>query len=354
MSIFEFYDDNEDITNSSLYEKIDSKKYFENIYQNTTLKLGIVTKVYEIDSKENINKKFPEYDVTTLEQNGTSNVGITQYNKCICIDGFGGLADFFEYKLRPKSKVIEPSKESKAQFSTNFGNQTGNMVLLLCLDGSVDKAVIIKALPHFGRKTNLTKENGVHMEGEYNGINWKINKDGEFILTFKSATSDDGKIVDKKYSGTFAKIDKTGSFEVKDQHNHIRMDNDKGGVNITTDATQKTSADKNIELNAKVDFLVKSEKWGTEITGTATNKASSWSLETSGEVSVKAGGALKIESSTAEIKTKSLNIQSNMINLGVGGTPALLFATKFFGVGPFGIPVISSPIGPFSATVFIK
>ena len=32
MSDFEFYDDNEDVINYSLYQKIYSKKYFKNIY----------------------------------------------------------------------------------------------------------------------------------------------------------------------------------------------------------------------------------------------------------------------------------------------------------------------------------
>jgi hypothetical protein len=354
MSDFELYDDNEDIINSSLYQKIDSKKYFQNIYENTTLKLGVVVKVYEIDSKENINKKFPEYDVMTIEQNGKSNAGVTRYNKCICIDGFGGLADFFEYKLRPKSKVIEPSKEPKVAFSTNFANQTGSMVLLLCLDGSIDKAVIIKSLPHFGRKTNLTKENGVHMEGEYNGINWKVNKDGEFTLTFKSATNDEGKIVDKKYSGTFVKIDKTGSFQAKDKHNFVKMDNDKGGISLTTDATQTTNADKNIELTAKADFVVKSNKWNTEVAGSATNKAASWGMEVSGDVNVKASGPIKLDSSLLDVKTKTVNIQANAINLGAGGSPAIILTTKFIGIGNLGGPVISSPLGPFSSVVFIK
>jgi hypothetical protein len=354
MSDFEFYDDNEDILNSSLYKKIDSKQYFQSIYQNTTLKLGIVTKVYDINDKENINKKTPEYDVTTIEQNAKSNIGITQYNKCICIDGFGGLADFFEYKLRPKSKTVEPSKDPKVEFPTNLGNQTGNMVLLLCLDGSVDKAIIIKSLPHLGRKTNLTKENGVHMEGEYNGVNWKVNKDGEFTLTFRSATNDEGKIINDKYSGTFVKIDKTGSFQAKDKHNFVKMDNDKGGISLTTDATQSTKADKNIELTAKADFIVKSNKWNTEIAGSATNKAASWGMEVSGDVNVKASGPIKLDSSLLDIKTKTVNIQANAINLGVGGAPAIILTTKFIGIGNLGGPVISSPLGPFSSVVFIK
>jgi hypothetical protein len=343
---------------SSLLKPLSSSKVnsLNKRFENTPLRIGVITECYEIDDEKNVTKIVPEYTVITQETNGTMGISYVTYTNVISTDKFGGVADFFEYKLRPTKISIDNDTK---KVSHDFKKQNGSLVLLLCLDGFSEKAIIIGGIPNAmdektQRKTTLTKENSLHMEGEYNGVNWKVNKDGEFVLTFKSPTDNDGKIVDKKYSGTFAKIDKTGSFEVKDQHNHIRMDNDKGGVNITTDATQKTSADKNIELNAKVDFLVKSEKWGTEITGTATNKASSWSLETSGEVSVKAGGALKIESSTAEIKTKSLNIQSNMINLGVGGTPALLFATKFFGVGPFGIPVISSPIGPFSATVFIK
>lgn len=334
-------------------DKIDS---LNKRFQNTPLRIGVITECYEINEEKNITKLIPEYTVVTQENDGKAGIKYVTYTNVIAADKFGGIADFFEYKLRPTLVKIdnEPSKVSH-----DFKKQNGTLVILLCLDGFSEKAIIIGGMPNVmdqkkQRKTTLTKENALHMEGEYNGINWKVNKDGEFVLTFRSPTDNNGKIIDKKYSGTFAKIDKTGSFEVKDKHNHVRMDNDKGGINLTTDATQKTNADKNIELTAKADFIVKSNKWSTEIAGSATNKAASWGMEVSGDVNIKAGGPIKLDSSLLDVKTKTVNIQANKINLGVGGLPALILNTKFIGVGNAGAPVVSSPVGPFSSVVFIK
>jgi hypothetical protein len=325
-------------------------------FQNTPLRVGIITESYDIDNQKNLSKNIPEYTVITKEMNVSGGTDYKTYTNVISLDKFGGVADFFEYRSRPNTAVVD--KESNKP-SYDFAKQNGSLVLLLCLDGFSEQAVIIGGLPNIinektQRKTTLTKQNALHMEGEYNGINWKVNKDGEFTLTFRSPTDNNGKIINDKYSGTFVKIDKTGSFQAKDKHNFVKMDNDKGGISLTTDATQTTNADKNIELTAKADFVVKSNKWNTEVAGSATNKAASWGMEVSGDVNVKASGPIKLDSSLLDIKTKTVNMQANTINLGAGGSPAIILTTKFIGIGNLGGPVISSPLGPFSSVVFIK
>lgn len=343
---------------SSLLKALSSDKVdsLNKRFENTPLRIGVITECYEINEEKNITKLVPEYTVVTQENDGKMGTKYVTYTNVISTDKFGGVADFFEYKLRPtKLKISDESKK----VSHDFKKQNGSLVLLLCLDGFSEKAIIIGGIPNVmdqktQRKTTLTKENALHMEGEYNGINWKVNKDGEFVLTFRSPTDNNGKIISDKYSGTFVKIDKTGSFQTKDKHNFVKMDNDKGGISLTTDASQTTSADKNIELTAKADFKVKSDKWSTEIAGSATNKAASWALETSGDVNIKASGPIKLDSSLLDIKAKNVSVQANTINLGVGGSPAIILTTKFIGIGNLGGPVISSPLGPFSSVVFIK
>lgn len=343
---------------SSLLKSLSSEKVnsLSKRLDNTPLRIGVITECYEINDEKNITKLVPEYTVITQENDGRMGTKYVTYTNVISADKFGGIADFFEYKLRPTLVKIdnEPKKASH-----DFKKQNGTLVILLCLDGFSEKAIIIGGMPNVmdqktQRKSTLTKENALHMEGEYNGINWKVNKDGEFTLTFRSPTDNNGKIINNKYSGSFVKIDKTGSFQAKDKHNFVKMDNDKGGISLTTDATQSTKADKNIELTAKADFVVKSNKWSTEIAGSATNKAASWGMEVSGDVNVKASGPIKLDSSLLDIKTKTVNMQANTINLGAGGSPAIILTTKFIGIGNLGGPVISSPLGPFSSVVFIK
>ena len=343
---------------SSLLKTLSSERVssLNKRFENTPLRIGIVTECYEITDPKNITKLVPEYAVVTQETDKTMGIKNVTYTNVIAADKFGGIADFFEYKLRPTLIKIdnEPNKVSH-----DFKKQNGSLVILLCLDGFSEKAIIIGGMPNVmdqktQRKSTLTKQNALHMEGEYNGINWKVNKDGEFTLTFRSPTDNNGKVISDKYTGTFVKIDKTGSFQAKDKHNFVKMDNDKGGISLTTDATQSTKADKNIELTAKADFIVKSNKWNTEIAGSATNKAASWGMEVSGDVNVKASGPIKLDSSLLDIKTKTVIMQANTINLGVGGAPAIILTTKFIGIGNLGGPVISSPLGPFSSVVFIK
>ena len=341
---------------SSLLSKMDSKKVsaVSRRFENTPLRLGIIIDVYEIDNEKNTSKTFPEYVVMTKESNPTGGIDYKKYTNVISLDGFGGIADFFEYKLRSNTNTID-KKENTPSF--DFTKQNGSMVIILCLDGFSEKAIIIGGLANVldektQRKTNLTKENGLHMEGEYNGINWKVNKDGEFVLTFKSPTDNNGKVINDKYSGTFTKIDKTGSFEVKDKHNHVSMDNDKGGINTTTDADHKTSADKNIELAAKKNIVKKSENWSLEATGSANQKANSWNVDISGNAVLKTGN-ITVQTGVMEIKGKQLNVAANSILLGNGGAPALILTTKFIGTGNKGTPVVSQAIGPFSGIVSI-
>lgn len=343
---------------SSLLSKLDSKKInaISKRFENTPLRLGFVIDVYEIDNEKNISKTFPEYVVITKESNPSGGTDYKKYANVISLDKFGGIADFFEYKLRPNLNSVD-KKENTPSF--DFSKQNGSLVIMLCLDGFSEKAIIIGGLPNVldsktQRKTNLTKQNDLHMEGEYNGINWKVNKDGEFTLTFRSPTDNNGKVKSDKYSGTFAKIDKTGSFEVKDKHNDIRMDNDKGGISVTTDATQKTSADKNIELTAKSDIIGKAAKWNMEITGAAAVKSASWNAEVSGEFKVAASGSVTIETATTTIKSKQVAINANQISLGAGGSPAIILTTKFQGIGNLGAPIFSMAVGPFSKVVTIK
>lgn len=343
---------------SSLLGDLDSNEInaMSRRFQNTPLRVGIVMESYDIDNQKNISKNVPEYTVVTKESNPSGGIDYKKYTNVISLDKFGGVADFFEYRSRPNTVVID--KESNKP-SYDFSKQNGSLVLLLCLDGFSEQAIIIGGLPNIineknQRKTTLTKENGLHMEGEYNGINWKVNKDGEFVLTFRSPTDNNGKIIDKKYSGTFSKIDKTGSFEVKDQHNHVRMDNDKGGFNLKTDADYKLEADKNVETTVKKDIVDKAANWAAEYSGSAKQKSSSWDVEVSGQATIKASGAVNIETNSMDIKSKQVTVQSNAVFLGAaGGAPALVLSTKFIGTGNGGAPVVSMAIGPFSSKVFI-
>ena len=366
------YDNNESIFNSSLYKSVSQEEHFKEnknrLENNYGLKLGVVVEVLDIDNKKNTNKKFPEYTVISVEQDENNIFSVRHYNNCLNIDGFGGLADFFEYKLRSDTT----KKPSPNRLDVDFSKQKANVVLLLCQDGVTDKAIILKSLSHKARKTTLTPENGLHLEGEYNGVNWQINKDGEFTLTFKSKTNNKGEPSNKAAGGTFAKIDKTGSFQIQDSSQKFLMDNENGGIQLDTGGDFKVSSTQNADIEAtgnigiggngisltasKTDGQIKQTgfEWEADVLGTAKLK-SKISLEVESTiVSVKAKANLEIESLQAILKSKVAIIDSDFTFVGKGASlPAPAFTTQYLGtVALIPAPIICNILTP-SSKVFI-
>mgnify|MGYP000858669474 CR=1 FL=1 len=355
----EFYNDNNKVMNSSLFSSKTSKEYGEayrkNTFADTNLKQGIVIKVYEIDDKLNKTKKFPEYDVLVVEQKQNSTQEPIIYKHCIAIDKFGGIADYFEFKVR----AVDGRKEdSKAPLDIDFENQFGNMVLVLCQDGSTDKGVIVNSVPHPGRKTKLDKDAGVHLEGEYNGLNWQINKDGEFTITFKSKTNVKGEPQDETAGGTHLKIDKKGSVDINanlegDEETYIRMDKENKDLGLKAGANIGFTAKKDVAITADGGISGKAKgSVSFEAEGTAKVAAkSSLTLEGKSEVTIKGGN---LTADVGKIFTLAAEtFLGGKVYVGDGGAPAVIGTTKFIGQGNHGAPVVCSAVGPFSSSVFI-
>ena len=353
----EFYEDNEEVMNTSLFTPANiSEVYSKNISSNTALKVGIVVKTYEIDDKLNLNKKFPEYDVLVVEQKENSSVEPIIYNKCVAIDSIGGVADFFEFKKRE----VKQKEESENPLNVEFKNQFGNMVLLLCLDGSSDKGIIVNSFPHPGRKTTLTKDAGLHLEGEYNGLNWQINKDGELTVTFKSKTDEKGKPQDETAGGTTVKMDKEGSIDINtnlegDEETYMRMDKKNKDIGLKAGANVGFTAKKDVAMNAEGKITGKA-KANVELVAEGAAKVSAKSsLDLEGEsvVNVKGGNVIISGQNIVKIETQKCMIDAQKVFVGQGGTPAVIATTKFVGSGNHGAPVNCSAVGPFSSSVFI-
>jgi len=347
---------------SSLLEKIDPKQfsYIQKTYDNTKLRVGVVLEIIESDDKEDNNRHGvgPEYNVLTIEQHKGKGITASDYKNCIALSNFGGAADFLEYKYRT------PEDQQKVRDKGSFKEQVGSLVLVLCQDGVSDKGIIVGAIGHPDRKSTLTEENGHHLEGEFNGLNWQINKDGALTITFKSPTKGDGTALDetaeKEAGGTHIQMDKAGQVDINtnlegEDETFIRMDKKnrdiglKAGANIDLTAKKNIgfTADGNINANAKGNLLAKAE-------GTA-------NLESGGAFTLKAGGAMTMDVADLQImsqagvmiQTQQVIVDAPLILVGNGGTPALVLSTQFLGIGNLGAPVVSQAIGPFSSSVFI-
>jgi hypothetical protein len=351
--------------NSSVLQSRDENKvnFAQKVFGNHSLRLGLVLEILETDNEKNISKLGPEYDVLAIEQEGSSGSSTTVYKNCITMDSFGGAADYFQMKHRAAK---DPSKAAK---TGSLKDETGSIVLLLCLDGNSEKAVIISSIQNPSKGVVLDKEKGHHAEGEFNGLNWTIDKDGALKILFKSATEDDGTPKDDEAGGTFVEINKQGSFDVNDgdDKNYIRMDKPNGDIgllgeeNVGLTATNNNvgfNAGKNINMKAGADLIANAEgkaaftaKSNFDITADGPMKvgASAIQMESKGAFQVSAQSAVQIEAGSSAI------LKAPTVLIADAAQPALLaFDLITLGTGNKGAPVVSNAIAGFSTAVLIS
>lgn len=330
----------------------DEMTAFNATYNNMSLKTGIVQEIYEIDDKSNINQIVPEYDVLVFEQRENSAPTPITYKNCVMIDGFGGAADFMEFKLRKAEKVEKREKDGE-----KIGRfQDGSVVLILCLNGSNENAMIIGGAKHPKRKSKLTKTAGTAMYGEFNGISFEVDKDGALTVGFKGATDNAGKAKDEKASGSYMKISKDGTVEVSDgKKERIKFDKTNEKTEIESGKDMSVASGKKLAVTVGDAMSLKVAKdLIAEAQGSCSLKVKDLKVESSGPANVKAS-ALDIQiEGIVKIKGSNITIDGMTFVGGAGGTPALVLSTMFLGTGNLGAPVISQAIGPFSSKVFIS
>lgn len=321
---------------------------FKKTYTNTSLRIGVVIHTYPVTDSKNVSKLTNEYDVLVVEQNEDKGATTITYRNCMSAEGLGSIADYFEKTLRPKKK-----KTTKGN-SVNLKGQNGATVLLLCLDGMSDKGIIIGALTHPDRKTNI-KDEGPYLEGEYNGVNIKVEKDGSTTLMFKGATDNDGKVLDSNQGNTTVKIEKDGSYQV--DHKTITQRLDKNGkasltadddISNTTKKNFNVSATENINITAKKNANLTMKDLIAKASGSATLECQKMTVKSQSEIKLT-GSQVQVEAeSLAKIKSSTIVLDGQVAIGGEGGQPMLLLSTIIYGTGNLGIPVISQAISGYS------
>lgn len=324
---------------------------FKKTYQNCYLRIGVIKESYGIKDPKNVTKLVPEYDVIVFEQNEDKGATVITYKNCMAAEALGSLADFFEKNLR-KIK----NKKTKGD-TPSIGGHNGALVLLLCLDGMSEKGIIVGALTHPDRKTTL-QDTDPHLEGEYNGVNIKVEKDGSTTLTFKGATDNDGKVTDASQGNTTLRIEKDGSYQV--DHKTITQRLDKNGkasltadddISNTTKKNFNVIATENVTIKAQKDFNLECDKLIAKATGSAMLQCQKLDIKSDSEINVK-GSIFQVEAeSMAMIKASTIILDGLVALGGAGGQPVLTLSTMIIGTGNLGIPVISNAISGFSTKV---
>jgi len=349
---------------SSLFQtrKEDDFSLIHQMDNSLKLRMGVVIKVHEIEDETNLRKIMPEYDVLAINDHPTQGLNTLIYEKCWRVDGFGGIQDYFQAKLKPDAQPEDLYR------NFNLEETKGSIVLLLCLDGSAEKAIIIGALANPSQKL-LNTELGHHMEGQFNGVNWQVNKDGELIVKVNTPPNEEGEPTDAEAAGTNVKIDRTGAFELNvSEKEFIKVKkvektvtiNAESDIIVNTEANVNITATENIQLNAadlvvsaqgRISFNAASPSAFT-IDGELTITPSKLKIDAADGIKMQTA-KLEMEGDQVTIKSSMVKIDSSMIMLGSGGTPALVATTQFIGVGNLGAPVVSQAVGPFSSSVMI-
>lgn len=326
---------------------------FEKTYKNFALRSGIVIRSYGIDSDDNNSKLVPEYDVVVMEQDANRGITPITYKNCISASSFGSIADYFEVRLRSQKK--NKNKFSKGR---DFNDQDGAAVLLLCLDGSSEKAVIVGALPHPNRKSKLVGNKKI-LAGEFNGVALSVADDGSANLTFKGATDSEGTPVDKEQGNTSVDIEKDGTLRLKHKGAELAVEKsgnfiltNEGNTAIVSKKDISGSSDANISLSSKKDTTLSMDKFVLEAMGSASLSAQSFKI--TGETTIDLQAQMIKISGDAEIKAKAsmITLEGLVFLGGPGGQPLVLPNTQMVGTGNQGLPVISTAIGPFATKAF--
>lgn len=338
-----------------LEQGMESVSAYDHSFKNYSIKMGVIINAYDIDDQSNINKVGVEYDVAVTEQNGHLAQNVITYQNCMVMESFGGIADYTEYRLRPQNKV-ENKRSNK-----DMVYQDGSLVLIMCISGSSDNAIIIGGLKHPKRKTNLTKDSGLSLYSEYNGLVYSIDKNGALKILFKGATDQEGKAIDEKVSGSVIEISKDGSLSLSDGNKEsIRIDKTNKTIGLNSEKTMSLSTDDSLLLSSKKETSMKMDKWIVSAQGDSKISAASFDIKSKGsfkvdasDFSFKASGAVDIQGSNIKLQGQQITLQGQVFLGAAGGAPALTSAAQFLGTGYAGTPVLSTAISGFSSKVFL-
>jgi hypothetical protein len=231
---------------------------FNKSYNNTALRFGVITKIYSINDAGNISGLSTEYDVDVIEQDMNRGIAPITYKNCLAVDSLGSIADFFEKNCRVQTE------SDNFQLPLTKG-QNGATVLVLCLDATTGKGIVLGGLNHPDRPTTLVDAQP-RLSGEYNGVAVAVNPDGSTSLTFKGATDNYGVPTNPSQGNTTFQIQTDGSFQFS--HSAITIQANKSGIlNITTagaanvtvggDMTATVSGNTNLTSNGKTSITGK-------------------------------------------------------------------------------------------------
>jgi len=147
------------------------------MWTNTMLRHGEVTDIIFPDDTRSLSHKFIEYKVRVQHRDATGYATI-EYGNCYVANLFGGIGDKLRFTLRKDSRFHDLG--------------TGSKVLILCISGETQNAVIIGGIRDSQETVKDQRTDGHNLFFEFNGLQSSINDAGEFTVTRLGKTQSDG------------------------------------------------------------------------------------------------------------------------------------------------------------------
>jgi hypothetical protein len=213
---------------------------------NTSLRVGEVRKIIHPGDEASISKKVIEYIVEVQHRDGNEPGTTSMYAGCTISNLFGGAGDFFRYTLRPDN----------GKKTGEGGIGVGAKVLLLCVNGSTNRAVIIGGVPDTHVDDSPQGSQGHNLAFEFNGIGVTIDSDGQLQVKFRGKTHVDGSLAADDNGPTTVSIYHDGTFEVKTRNGlqYIQVNQSKHSIDIQADESWRLNVSGTANFEAADDM----------------------------------------------------------------------------------------------------
>lgn len=189
--------------------------------------------IEEVIYKDNERNKTGHVEYDLVIMSGNVNEGYRKIRNAVSLNSLGGINDYEEIIYKAKTKEFSRGAGLGKAYSENTN---GDIVALMFLEGNEEFPVIIGPWSHKRNNNSASESDGHRMKGEYNGVQWEINKDGEFIITLLGGPRDDsGNLTNESNGGLLIKLSKDGKINI-DSGSQPIITIDKNSNEVTVEA----------------------------------------------------------------------------------------------------------------------
>lgn len=325
---------------------ISKKKQRSDQHKFMSLKIGQIVSIVYPDDPKSTSKKRIEYIVEIDGQD---------YLNCVDARNGGGINNYYE-KVKKDSTYSSTGELGPSTFNEQID---GELVYVLFLDGDGDIPIIIGSAQHPLTEHKPKKEDGIFSIERFNGIEFFIDKDGNFSLSQVGIKNNKGEVQNPDGVGSKISLYSNGNIEMNastvdengDVQTELKMNFTKStgkfevaasGNTATMDANGIVINDANsnsVSLNSsKIDIVSASD---ADITATGDHNISAVNINMngSGNLIIKGDGGTEIGDSSAVTKVNGSTVQ-----LAGGGPPVARLGDQTMGIGNLGAPVMGTII----------